>query len=58
MVLSFLLVTGCALRGSNVYRYEVKPGSDLEKELGYELSVQDKHDDMRAEGMDEIFSAL
>ena len=56
MVLSFLLVTGCALRGGNVYRYEVKPGSDLEKELGYELSAQDKHDNMRADGMDETFS--
>jgi hypothetical protein len=55
MVLSLLLVTACALRGSNLYRCEVKRGSDLEKELGYELSVQDKHDGMRAEGMDETF---
>ena len=55
MVLSLLLVTACALRGSNLYRREIKRGSDLEKELGYELSVQDKHDGMRAEGMDETF---
>ena len=55
IVLCLLLVTGDAVRGSPVYRHEVKHDSDLEKELGYTLSVQDQHDDMRAEGMDETF---
>ena len=53
-VLSFLLVAGCAARGSDVYRYEVDPGSDLEKELGYKLSVQDHYDEERSEGMDAV----
>ena len=55
IVLCLLLVTGDAVRGSPVYRHEVKHDSDLEKELGYTLSVQDQHDGMRAEGMDETF---
>jgi hypothetical protein len=54
-VLGFLLVAGCGARGSDVYRYQVERGSELEKELGYELSVQDQHDESRAEGMDEVF---
>ena len=55
IVLCLLLVTGDAVRGSPVYRHEVKHDSDLEKELGYTLSVRDQHDDMRAEGVDETF---
>src|SRR5205823_3459425 len=55
IVLCLPLVTGDAVRGSPVYRHEVKHDSDLEKELGYTLSVQDQHDGMRAEGMDETF---
>jgi hypothetical protein len=54
IVLGFLLVAGCAARGSDVYRYEVKRGSELEKELGYKLSVQDEHDEKRSEGMDAV----
>jgi len=54
IVLGFLLVVGCAARGSDVYRYEVKRGSELEKELGYKLSVQDEHDEERSEGMDAV----
>jgi hypothetical protein len=55
VVLGFLLAAGSAVRGSDIYRYQVERGSELEKELGYELSVQDKHDESRAEGMDEVF---
>ena len=54
IVLGFVLVAGCAARGSDVYRYEVKRGSDLEKELGYKLSVQDHYDEERSEGMDAV----
>jgi hypothetical protein len=54
IALSFLLVAGSAARGSDVYRYEVKRGSELEKELGYKLSVQDEHDEQRSEGMDAV----
>jgi hypothetical protein len=55
VVLSFLLAAGSTVRGSDIYRYQVERGSEMEKELGYELSVQDKHDESRAEGMDEVF---
>jgi hypothetical protein len=54
IVLGFLLVAALAIRGSDVDRYEVKRGSELEKELGYKLSVQDEHDEQRSEGMDAV----
>jgi hypothetical protein len=54
IVLSFLLVSGCAVRGSDVYRYEVDRGSDLEKELGYKVSVQDGHGVTQAESLDKV----
>ena len=50
----FLLLAAFAARGSDVYRYEVKRGSELEKELGYTLSVQDQNDEKRSEGMDAV----
>ena len=50
----FLLLAAFAARGSDVYRYEVKRGSELEKELGYTLSVQDQNDEKRSEGMDTV----
>src|SRR4029453_7845788 len=55
VVLSFLLAAGSAVRGGDIYRYQVERGSEMEKELGYELSVEDKHDESRATGMDEVF---
>jgi len=51
VLLSFLLIAGCAARGSDVYRNEVERGSELEKELGYKLSVQDEHDEKRSESL-------
>jgi hypothetical protein len=48
----FLVAVGCSLLGSDVYRYDVKRGSELEKELGYTLSVRDEHDEERSLGMD------
>jgi hypothetical protein len=54
IVLSFLLAAGSAARGSDVYRYQVERGSELEKELGYELSVQDKHDEWQSDSRDGI----
>jgi hypothetical protein len=54
IVISFLLVAGSIAQGSNLYRYEVKRDSDLEKELGYKLSVQDEHDEQRSQGMDAV----
>jgi hypothetical protein len=53
MALCFLLVVGCAALGKGIDR-QVERGSQLEKELGYKLSVQDKHDAWRAEGMDAV----
>jgi len=44
IVVVFLLVFGLAVRGSDVYRHEIDDGSDLEKELGYKVSVQDAHE--------------
>jgi len=55
IVLVFLLLAECPVRGSDVYRYEVKRGSDLEKELGYNFTIQDKYDEWRADGADEHF---
>lgn len=52
IVLGFFLLAGCAVRANDVCRYEVKRGSNLEKELGYKLSVQDENDEMRSQGMD------
>jgi hypothetical protein len=54
IVLGLVLVVRCPTLGSDVYRYEVKRGSDLEKELGYKLSVQDKNDEDRSLGMDAV----
>jgi len=54
IVLGFFLIAECAVRASDVYRYEVKRGSDLEKELGYEVSVQDKHDEWQSDSRDGI----
>jgi hypothetical protein len=50
----FLIVFACPAGGSSVYRYDVKRGSELEKELGYTLSVQDEHDEQRSQGMDAV----
>src|SRR5438128_6606517 len=52
IILGFVFVAGSAARASNVYHDDVKRGSDLEKELGYKLSVQDHHDEERSQGMD------
>jgi len=54
IVVGFLLVFGLAVRGSSVYRYEVDRGSDLEKELGYKLSVQDEHGEKQSESLDKV----
>ncbi|HJW38470.1 MAG TPA: hypothetical protein VJ420_07640 [Candidatus Udaeobacter sp.] len=53
-VVCFLVAFGCPAPGSDVYRYDVKRGSELEKELGYTLSVQDEHDEQRSQGMDAV----
>jgi hypothetical protein len=54
VVLGFLLLAGFAAGGSTVSRYQVEPGSELEKELGYEVSVQDKHDEWQSDSRDGI----
>lgn len=54
VVVGFLLVFGLAVRGSSVYRYEVDRGSDLEKELGYELSVHEEHGEKQSESLDKV----
>ncbi len=50
VVLGLLLVLGCSARASDVYRHEVDRGSDLEKELGYKVLVQDEHDEKASKG--------
>src|SRR5262249_44028914 len=52
VVLSFLFFAGWGAKGSDVSRYQVERGSELEKELGYKLSVQDHHDEERSLGLD------
>src|SRR5438034_8890751 len=54
VVVGFLLLAGSAAGGSDVSRYQVERGSDLEKELGYEVSVQDKHDEWQSDSRDGI----
>lgn len=54
IVVGFVLVARCVALGSDVYRCEVKRDSDLEKELGYKLSVQDQNDEDRSLGMDAV----
>ena len=54
IALSFPLVASPAVRADDVYEYEVKHGSDLERELGYQLSVQDKHDEWQSHSRDGI----
>jgi hypothetical protein len=54
VVLGFLLLAGFAAGGSAVSRYQVERGSELEKELGYEVSVQDKHDEWQSDSRDGI----
>ena len=54
IVVGLLLVFGLAVRGSDVYRNEVDRGSDLEKELGYELSVHEEHGEKQPESLDKV----
>jgi hypothetical protein len=54
IVVGLLLVFGCAARGKGIDR-QVERGSQLETELGYKLSVRDKHDEWRSEGLDGVF---
>ena len=54
IVVGLLLVFGCAARGKGIDR-QVERGSQLETELGYKLSVHDKHDEWRSEGLDGVF---
>jgi hypothetical protein len=49
-----LVVFGGAARGKGTDR-QVQRGSELERELGYKLSVHDKHDEWRSQGFDEVF---
>jgi hypothetical protein len=53
VVVGFLLVFG-SVRGSSVYGYEVDRGSDLAKELGYELSVQEEYGEKQPESLDKV----
>jgi hypothetical protein len=54
VVVGFLLVFGLAVRVASVYRHEVDRGSDLEKELGYELSVHEEHGEKQPESLDKV----
>jgi hypothetical protein len=52
VVVGFLFLAGSAAVGSDVSRYQVERGSQLEKELGYEVSVQDKYDEWQSDSRD------
>ena len=54
IVVGLLLVFRCAALGKGIDR-RVERGSELEKELGYTLSGQDKHGEWRSQGMDKLF---
>jgi hypothetical protein len=53
IVRGLLLVVGCTALGKGIDR-QVERGSELERELGYKLSVHDKYDEWRSEGLDEV----
>jgi hypothetical protein len=52
IALSFVLAAESEAGGSDVSRYQVERGSQLEKELGYEISVQDNYDEWQADSRD------
>jgi hypothetical protein len=52
VVVGFLFLAGSAAVGSDVSRYQVERGSQLEKELGYDVSVQDKYDEWQSDSRD------
>lgn len=52
VVLAFLFLAGFAAGESDISRYQVERGSQLEKELGYEVSVQDKYDEWQSDNRD------
>jgi hypothetical protein len=52
IALNFILAAGSEAGGSDVSRYQVERGSQLEKELGYKISVQDKYDEWQADSRD------
>ena len=54
IALNFILAAGSEAGASDVSRYQVERGSQLEKELGYEISVQDKHDEWQSDSRDGI----
>jgi len=54
VILGLLLALGCAAQASDVYRHEVDRGSNLEKELGYRVLVQDESDEKRSKGPDKV----
>jgi hypothetical protein len=54
VVLGFLVLAGSAAGGTDISRYRVERGSQLEKELAYEVSVQDKHDEWQSDSRDGI----
>ena len=53
-VVTLLLILGFSV-WANEIRHRVERSSDVERELGYKLSIQDKHDAWRAEGLDKVF---
>ncbi len=53
-VLALLLPIVFSAWASEIHR-QVERSSDLERELAFRLSVQDKHDVWRADGLDKIF---
>ena len=53
VVVSFLVILGTPARGT-LNRNQVERVSDLEAELGYKLSVQDKYDEWRSNGGDAV----
>jgi hypothetical protein len=54
ILFGFIFLACCAALGKGFDR-QVERGSQLETELGYKLSVHDKHDEWRSESLDETF---
>jgi hypothetical protein len=55
ITLAFIAICGSPV-GANEIRHQVKRSSDLERELALKISVMDKHDSWRADGLDKVFA--
>jgi len=54
-ILPHLIILFASIASASEVRRDVEPGSQLEEELGFTLTVRDKHEDWRLQGLDKVF---